>query len=160
MQGVISLREIYFYIKELEIQEKDLREDCYPSIKCREYLKTCCEYTGCSTYFYPKHINEKDYYEWGIKYEYWIFICDQIEWLKHNLSNLLLLIIKEKKIKKNKRDREDIKNLIENMEDYVMVMLECSKLNIFEKKKETDILDEGILTKIKEYTGHIYKFKN
>ena len=26
------------------------------------------------------------------------------------------------------------------MEDYVMVMLECSKLNIFEKKKETDIL--------------------
>lgn len=152
----ISIKAVSSYLKHLKYQELKLWKSYYPSRANREALKYECEYTGFNEYIYPPEIiTEEDRERWVEDYEYWIYICGEVDWVEKKQAEILKLISKDKMMRRKVRDNIDYYNFC-----YFCLMLESSILNINEKKTKRDILEDGIITQIKEYAGFIYKFKN
>jgi hypothetical protein len=161
MKGVISLRAIYLYLKDLQDVEAGLKEEGYPREGYETNLRTSDSDGTIKSYYYPEYVKEEDKERWAEKYEYWIEVCREIEMLEENLGKLIKLNTIERKKKKNLWDEAEIEELLVDMDEYVLSMLESSKLNIVVKKKDSDISNDGIICKIKEYMrGQILRINN
>jgi hypothetical protein len=151
----ISIKQVSSYLKDLKILESKLWEPHYPDRDeyCRKDLVYTCEYSGFDEYIYPPDV--KDCVKWVKKYEHWLYICGQVDWIEKKQGEMLKLISKDKAMCRHVRYNYNYYN-----DAFFILMLESSILNITEKTKEKDVFEDGVITIIKEYAGLIFKCDN